>query len=99
MKITAALDWIWGHATPSLSVPSTVGTKKEQEPPSLSNHKVNIYIYIYSYVDVFSSMVLIYFAVPQSPVIQAVRPVYQNSMLQTLYIEWNQQVSLYTTTP
>ena len=31
MRVTGALDWSWGHASPSVSVPSTVGTKKGAE--------------------------------------------------------------------
>ena len=31
MRTTTALDWSWGHTTPSQSVPSTVGTRRGKE--------------------------------------------------------------------
>ena len=40
MRVTVALDWSWGHATPSLSVPSTVGTKKGPETILQSSYEV-----------------------------------------------------------
>ena len=31
MRTTTAVDWSWAHTTPSQSVPSTVGTRRERE--------------------------------------------------------------------
>ncbi len=41
MRTTPVLDWSWGQTTPSQSVLSTVGIRKESEKLSHYNHKVS----------------------------------------------------------
>ena len=41
MRVTAALDWSRGHTTPSVSVPSTVETRKGAETILQSSYKVS----------------------------------------------------------
>ena len=40
VRVTGALDWSWGHVTLSVSVPSTVGTKKGTETILQSSYEV-----------------------------------------------------------
>ena len=87
MRITAALDWSWGQTTLSMSVPSTVGTKKGPETPSLFNHKVanNNSLIVQTFLN---------HEVPRTPKI-TVLPVYdQNQQLSQLTVQWMQQVAV-----
>ena len=40
MRIIVVLDWFLGHTTPSMLVPSTVGTKKGPETILQSSYEV-----------------------------------------------------------